>query len=293
MNKDELYEYARSLEAEAEQAAPALGEAENVNEAILNVMFAVGYVQKEESSQLRYSFASERAFIAALRPAMLANGLYIHPVEMKELATEGFTSKSGSTINSRRVVVTYAIVHAPSQSSIRVQVVGEGMDTGDKATNKAMTIAYKYALRQTFLIETGDDPDEDPSEDYLRDAEEREAAVRGTGRSHRTGQTAGQRQKNQWEAHIVDLLVDELGLVDSKPHAIAILNNSIFFGTVPYGQLSRTEAVTYVLAYESSKEKAPDMESQERARQLNQLWGSKSDTLDKYAEAADELLGNK
>jgi hypothetical protein len=39
---------------------------------------------------------------------------------------------------------------------------------GDKATAKAMTGAYKYALRQTFCIETGDDPDKDPSVDQER-----------------------------------------------------------------------------------------------------------------------------
>ena len=39
---------------------------------------------------------------------------------------------------------------------------GEGSDTGDKASNKALTGAYKYALRQTFCIETGDDPASTP-----------------------------------------------------------------------------------------------------------------------------------
>src|SRR3990167_1905296 len=34
---------------------------------------------------------------------------------------------------------------------------------GDKSVNKAMTGMLKYALRQTFLIETGDDPDTAPS----------------------------------------------------------------------------------------------------------------------------------
>ena len=40
-------------------------------------------------------------------------------------------------------------------------VIGEGMDSGDKATNKAMAIAYKYACFQTFCIPTEEmkDPD--------------------------------------------------------------------------------------------------------------------------------------
>ena len=45
-----------------------------------------------------------------------------------------------------------------------VKVLGDGADTGDKASYKAMTGAMKYALRQTFVIETGDDPDDTPSD---------------------------------------------------------------------------------------------------------------------------------
>ena len=39
--------------------------------------------------------------------------------------------------------------------------LGEGMDSGDKASNKAMAIAYKYALFQVFCIPTEEmtDPD--------------------------------------------------------------------------------------------------------------------------------------
>src|SRR5262249_36903978 len=45
------------------------------------------------------------------------------------------------------------------------QVLGEASDAGDKAAPKALTGAYKYFLRQTFLIETGDDPDRYASAD--------------------------------------------------------------------------------------------------------------------------------
>jgi hypothetical protein len=44
-----------------------------------------------------------------------------------------------------------------------IQTLGEGSDTGDKTLNKCMTAAYKYAIRQTLMISTGDDPDAIPS----------------------------------------------------------------------------------------------------------------------------------
>lgn len=50
---------------------------------------------------------------------------------------------------------------AEDGSSIESTLVGEALDTGDKATNKAMAIAYKYACFQVFCIPTSDmaDPD--------------------------------------------------------------------------------------------------------------------------------------
>jgi hypothetical protein len=61
--------------------------------------------------------------------------------------------------------VTYRLTHAPSGESEDCQVLGEASDAGDKAAPKALTGAYKYFLRQTFLIETGDDPDRYASAD--------------------------------------------------------------------------------------------------------------------------------
>jgi hypothetical protein len=49
-------------------------------------------------------------------------------------------------------------------SSLEAVVYGEAMDSGDKATNKAMSAAHKYALLQTFLIPTEDVEDSDADE---------------------------------------------------------------------------------------------------------------------------------
>ena len=133
----------------------------NVHEAIVHVMNKVGYVQKEKKG-LPYTFASEAAFIKAIRPEMVVIGLFVYPVYAK--AEQGsFVSAKGNYINTTLVHSTYRWHHAPSDTSIDVAVVGKGMDSGDKDANKAMTIALKYALRQTLLIETGDDPDETSS----------------------------------------------------------------------------------------------------------------------------------
>ena len=149
------------------------------------------------------------------------------------------------------------------------------MDTGDKDSNKAMTAAFKYALRQTLMIETGDDPDKTPNGEFERTEAEQ-------------GQSIA-RIENQWEQEIIDKLVD-LQLVQAKPHAVNILNRSPFM-SVPYRQLDMTEAVAYVIGWQQLKENAPEKSTDERNATMNKAWteGKNEDLLAK----AIEMLGGE
>ena len=72
----------------------------------------------------------------------------------------------------------------PRQAAyIDVTAPGEGADSGDKSGNKANTCAYKYALRQTFVIETGDDPDEEASEKSQRATQPDRATAGSNGKA--------------------------------------------------------------------------------------------------------------
>jgi hypothetical protein len=52
--------------------------------------------------------------------------------------------------------------YADYGSSVEAVVIGEGMDSGDKASNKAMSIAHKYAFFQVFCIPTEEVAASDP-----------------------------------------------------------------------------------------------------------------------------------
>jgi hypothetical protein len=75
------------------------------------------------------------------------------------------TTAKGSILFYSIVTMEYTFF-APDGSSVVASVIGEGMDSGDKATNKAMAVAHKYALLQTFCIPTDDakDPENDNHE---------------------------------------------------------------------------------------------------------------------------------
>lgn len=139
-----------------------------IHAAINAVMQEVGYVQKSKSGGLRYSFASESDLINALRPSLVAHGITLHNSGVTNLTLETYETSSGTVMNRAVGVFSFTFTHAPSGTSVTVSALGEGADVGDKACNKAMTGAYKYALRQTFVIETGDDPDYQASEGQQR-----------------------------------------------------------------------------------------------------------------------------
>lgn len=148
--------------------------AKNLAEALARIYADGGrYVQKTGQMQgsVRYSYAKEGDFIATVRPLMEAHGVTIRPKCMQLAASEVIETQNrdGGTRRQNRVVIlaTFELLHC-SGDKLDVQTFGEGIDSGDKAFNKAMTGAMKYALRQTFCVETGDDPDDTPSHEQER-----------------------------------------------------------------------------------------------------------------------------
>lgn len=136
-----------------------MSEHQNVHAAKLAVMEEVPYLQKRSSSELKYTFAGEADLIHKVRGSMIRHGLDLTPVSAALLNIGEVVSARGTKGSLMRFLFTFRLMHAASQTFIDIQTVGEAMDYGDKACNKCMTIAQKYALRMAFLIETGDDPD--------------------------------------------------------------------------------------------------------------------------------------
>jgi len=147
----------------AKDVSPMVAE-KGLSYAKLQVMSDVGYCLKTKSQGLNYTFASESELIAALRPALIEHDITVSPVDCELLESVQYETKRGGRMFVARVKTTYRFTHAPSGESEDVTVFGEGGDVGDKSLPKAMTCAYKYAIRQAFMIETGDDPDRHASQ---------------------------------------------------------------------------------------------------------------------------------
>ena len=131
-----------------------------IYKAITGVMADVGAVGKNGlNRQQGFKFRSIDDVMNALHPAMVKNKVFIVP-EILEQTREVKTMKSGAELMFSLCKIKYTFF-AEDGSFVEAVVIGEGMDSGDKATNKAMAIAYKYACFQVFCIPTEEmaDPD--------------------------------------------------------------------------------------------------------------------------------------
>ncbi|MGV4306596.1 ERF family protein [Citrobacter portucalensis] len=121
--------------------------------AVARDMAEVGISKDRENRQQGFSFRGIDQVYNALAPMLAKHGLVILPRITERTVTERVTQKGG--------VLFYVVVKAEFDfvatddgSMHTIVTYGEAMDSGDKATNKAMSIAYKYAAFQTFCIPT-------------------------------------------------------------------------------------------------------------------------------------------
>lgn len=133
--------------------------------AISKVMSEIGAVGKnQKNTQQNFMFRGIDAVMNAINPALIKHKVFVVP-EILEQSREERTTKSGTHMIYSICRIKYTF-YAEDGSSVSAITIGEGMDSGDKATNKAMAIAFKYACFQVFCIPTEEmkDPDAESPE---------------------------------------------------------------------------------------------------------------------------------
>lgn len=128
--------------------------------AVMAELSKEGITKNNKNQQQGYSFRGIDNVYNALAPILSKNGLVILPRVLSREVTERST-KSGSALFYVVVQVEFDLVCAEDGSKHTIATIGEAMDSADKATNKAMSAAYKYACIQAFCIPTEGDNDAD------------------------------------------------------------------------------------------------------------------------------------
>lgn len=141
-----------------------------------------------------YMFRGIDDVYAALSPLLSQHGLCVIPRVIERKCDERQSSR-GNPLFYVTVHAEFDFVSAEDGSKHTAATFGEAMDSGDKATNKAMSAAYKYAAFMTFAIPTEGDND--------ADATTHDVAARGGASDKQAG--AGRITKDQFDQLIAKM----------------------------------------------------------------------------------------
>jgi hypothetical protein len=128
--------------------------------AISAAMADISAIGKDKYNQQQgFKFRGIDDVMNALKPILTKNKIFTVPQVLEQTREIKVTAKGGE-LRYSLLKIAFRF-YATDGSFIEAVTLGEGMDSGDKASNKAMAIAYKYALFQVFCIPTEEmtDPD--------------------------------------------------------------------------------------------------------------------------------------
>jgi len=134
----------------------------NIYAAITGVMSEIGAIAKDRKNvQQGFLYRGIDDVMNVLQPLLIKYKIFIVP-EVLEHAREDRTTKNGGNLIYSIMKIKYTF-WAEDGSNVSALVIGEGMDSGDKASNKAMAIGMKYVCFQVFCIPTEEmvDPDKE------------------------------------------------------------------------------------------------------------------------------------
>jgi hypothetical protein len=123
------------------------------------VMDEVQAVAKKDRNQHQnFNFRGVDAVVNAVGPALRKHKVIVVPT-VDRCDYDDVQTSTGKPATACRVEVTYTF-YAADGSSLPTSVVGEAWDAGDKATPKAMSVAFRTALLQALSLPTDEaDPD--------------------------------------------------------------------------------------------------------------------------------------
>lgn len=132
-----------------------------IHAAIIGAMRMIaktGIAKLSKNKDQGYNFRGIEAAMNEMSPILINNGITIVP-SYTELVMYERESKSGGKLRFATVKGSYRF-EAEDGSFVTSEAYGEGMDSSDKATAKAMSVAFRTALFQQFVVPTmAIDPD--------------------------------------------------------------------------------------------------------------------------------------
>lgn len=114
-----------------------------------------------------YKAVQEKDVLDAVKPIEEKYRVYSYPKERKIIESGILEKETQYGVSKNlylRIETTYEFVNLDkTEEKITMTSYADGIDSGDKATGKAMTYSDKYSLLKAYKIATGDDPDKEAS----------------------------------------------------------------------------------------------------------------------------------
>lgn len=134
------------------------------------IMGAIDKVDKDaqmNAGAFRYKYVTDVQVYHAVRKQLVEHGIALF-ASMTDVHQERIVLSVDDKGNQRdkfhtRARFEFVLVDSESGEQMSCTWYGEAQDSGDKGVNKCATAALKYWLMKTFVIPTGDDPDDMPS----------------------------------------------------------------------------------------------------------------------------------
>lgn len=135
-------------------------EEKRIYKAIVDIMGDMGAISKDKRNQQQgFMYRGVDDVMNVLQPLLKKHGVFVVP-EVVEHTREERTTKSGGNLIYSIMKIRHHFI-ATDGSEVVSTTIGEGMDSADKSSNKALAIAFKYACFQVFCIPTEEMPDPD------------------------------------------------------------------------------------------------------------------------------------
>ena len=132
-----------------------------IYKAISDIMAEIGHIGKDRRNQQQnFMFRGIDDVMNTMKPLLSKHGVFVVP-KVIDMKREDRQTKSGGTLIYSILTIEHHFF-AKDGSEVVSTTIGEAMDNGDKASNKAMAIAFKYAFFQVFCIPTEEMVNDDP-----------------------------------------------------------------------------------------------------------------------------------
>lgn len=157
------------MSEEVKVAEPVVAKPKSLVTKLAEVMNAVSYLQKTgTNSKQNYKYAREADVVAAIRPELAKRNIFIFPnvIDVKRTKVERLDfDKSLKFSWATDVLVEWTFVDGDSGEERKCIIPGCSESPGDKGVYVCMTGSEKYLLMKSFLLPTGDDPEDDANEE--------------------------------------------------------------------------------------------------------------------------------